>query len=678
MDPLVQEIGSRPVAFVDDALIDASKGLERRAHQLKKVSAGPVLRSTQAWEGAWTAPVGVAFDAGIGLWRMWYVSTSTRGVQIPGSRRGTLHLAVSADGLSWDKRPLGLCAIGADNNLCAWEDGSPVGGAVCVLDEPDDPDPAQRYKLVQYRPNYHLAYSADGLRWRPAQDWPVWSNGAGDGLEETCSFFRDPLSGKYRGYMRVWRRHQTIRKVALGESDDLRSWTGPRICWEAPPEMGVGAQIYGMHVHVDAGLYWGFPWVFFGDEPLEEELEQTIRLRLGWSRDGTNWHAMSPSTDVVPMGQRPTSFDWGMMIAGPIVMGEHENRLYYVGCNGAHSAQVNRRYDGAGSLRAVGMATWRRGGLVSLHAAGEGSLVTRRFVFRGRELRLNAAVAPGGSIVAALLDDSGNTIEPFTFDASDPFAGDAVDHALSWRGRNDLSHLQGQYVRLKLRLRKADLFTFRLHGEPERFAAPLGPPPVRCGRCAVAPTIDGRLDEGCWQDFTHSGVAADFVRFDRIEPAAVQTRALFTYDDRCLYIALECDEPAVERLAGKPGRDVDYAVEDCFEVRLSSPAHGFHVHQLMVSAVGGTTHNRFSKEAGELRPDIRLPWQVKTSAVTGRWVAEIAVPFSTLDTKPPGPGERWRLNIIRYRHTQGVDRSAWVCVFGSVHRSDLAGELLFC
>lgn len=674
MDPIVLDIGAQPQCFVDDAVVAASRGLERRVHSLVKAGAEPVLAASEPWEGDWTGPVAVHFDRQLGLWRMWYNSTGKRRMDLPALRRGTLHVAVSPDGVRWEKPPLGACDLGGGpNNLCVWEDGRPMTGAVTVFDEPGDPDPSRRYKLIWYGPNYYLAYSADGIRWRPAQRDPVWANGAGDGLEETAFFFRDPLAGKYRGHMRVWRRHQTIRKTGLGESDDLLTWTGPVINWEASPDYGLGAQMYGMHVHVDAGLYWAFPWIFYTAEPFDEALQYTMRFKLGWSRDGRAWNAIAPEQDMVPMGERGRSFDWGMMFSHcPAVLTETEGRLYYIGCDGIH--------DGSDRVRAVGLATWRRGGLVSLHAEQEGTLLTHHLLFRGQEIRINARTAAGGSIQAELLGDGGGMIKSHNFAASDAFQGDAQDHVLTWNGSGDLSRFYGQMILLRLRLRRADLFSFRIAGSKERFEMPLGPPPVRAGRCVEAPAIDGVLDETCWEDYNHSGVAADFVRYDRIEPVAVKTRALFTYDDRNLYIAVECNEPLSESLpALRAAGPVNYHKEECFEIRLSGPAHGcgLHYHQLFVTSTGGMEHNYFSKEAGDLRGYLRDPWQVKTSVVPGRWCAEIAVPFATLTTAAPAAGERWRLNIIRHRHAGGEDTSCWVCQFGSVHRTDLAGDLVF-
>ncbi|OGV62917.1 MAG: hypothetical protein A2498_04765 [Lentisphaerae bacterium RIFOXYC12_FULL_60_16] len=619
-------------------------------------------------------PVGVCFDPLSGDWKLWYASTRERRIPVPGSRGSTLHLAVSRDGIHWEKPGLGALNLqGQSTNVCVWEDGTPVGEAVTVLVDPDDPDPTRRYKLIRYVPNYYLAYSADGIRWRSAQTDPVWCNGAGDGLEETNFFFKDPLAGKFRGYMRVWRRHQTIRKIALGESDDMRRWTGPTILWEAAPHYGTGSQIYGMSVCVDAGIYWGFPWIFFTDEPLDESLRQTMRLRLAWSPDGRQWNALAPEQDIVSPGCRGRDFDWGMMFRPEMVLTPNENRIYYCGCNGLH--------DGSTPLRAVGMAHWQPGRLVGLKTDDEGILLTRRFLLRGEMLRLNARTGPGGVIRAELLDDNGHIIKGHGRADSDPFIGDGLDQRLTWRGESGLRHYTGRTVMLRLYLVQAEVFGFRQDGRKEAFSTERAAPPVQAGYCRKAPQIDGVLNEECWQDFTHSGVAADFVCFNCPEPAPVKTRALLTRDQDALYLAIECAEPLSDRLTmtRSPG-PVNYNREDCLELRFTTPAdrEGFYCQQFFVTVGGAMEHNRFSKEAGGLGGNIKDPWQAATGVVPGHWVAEVAIPFATFKTPSPAAGERWQMNIIRHRLTpEGYEASCWVSQLGSVHRTDLTGDLVF-
>lgn len=677
MDHPVLDIVDQPRTFVSDEVIAASAHVERCVHPMRKVSTQPLLVPDQPWEAEQVAPVSVVFDQALGRWRMWYTSigASLTGV-LPGGVTWPLHLAESADGLTWDKPALGACAVEGHpaNNLCVWEDGTPVAGACAVFDEPDDPDPSRRYKMMYYLPNYHLGYSADGVHWRPARREPVWPNGSGDGLEETHFFMRDPVTNRYRGYMRVWKRHQTIRTTSLGESDDLLTWTGPKIIWRAGPEFGVGAQIYGMTVYYDAGLYWGLPWMFYGDEPLDRALQQNIRFKLGYSHDGATWHALAPEQDALPMGE-PGAFDTAMTFTVcPVVRCGDRLRLYYAG--------TSRRHDDPGAAAfGIGLAEIRPGGFVAMRAGDvEGKLLTHRVLIRGDHLLINARTEADGHIAVELLDDRGQYLKGLTFAEADAFTGDSTSHVLTWSGRRDLRALRGQNVMLRFRMVRAELFTFAVGGEPEQFSLPLGPPPVRVGHCLTPPIIDGRLDDQCWQDFDRSGVAGDFVQFAQNVPATVKTRATLTRDDEHLYIAVDCEEP---KLSGTPGAE-DAAINpsssvsrDLIEFRFSAPGQGTFFSQLMVSPAGRQSHCFFSVEEGGGEILDHIDWEAKTAAAPGHWYVEMKVPFQALRTAPPAAGEHWQMNIIRHRQGDDERLTSWSCLFKSVHRNDRSGLLVF-
>lgn len=656
----VTEIGDQPVMFVDDAMLAASTGLTRQVHTWKKAVDGPLLQADQPWEKSPMSPAGVIYDAALKQWRMWY---------------GAGLLATSPDGVRWEKPSLGLHRqAGVPTNACVYEDGTPVRGCVVVFDNPAEPDPSKRFKMITYRPSYYLAWSADGLTWRPAQTDPVWANGAGDGLEETSFFLHEPRHDRYRGYMRVWQRHQTIRTVSLGESRDLVNWSGPKIIWEAMPHYGYGAQMYGMAVVHEGGLYWGLPWICYTDEPLDPALRQTIRFKLAWSRDGVAWKALAPEQDAVPLGA-PGAFDACMMLCHcPVVVLPDRLRLYYTAWNGPHDVP------GEGRKSAIGLAELRRCGFVSLRADAEGGLLTERFLFRGDSLRINARTSPGGSITAELLSDGGQVLKRFSAARADRFTGDAVDHTLTWDGSGDLSGFFGQNLMLRLTLVRAELFAFQAAGAPERFAAPIGPPPVLCrGVCVDPPVIDGRFDDTCWQDFNHTGVAAGFAQFQENIPATPKTRVAITRDAANLYLAIDCEEPLFDRLPETaPDGPLRYARDETVEVRLSAPGQGSFFNQLMVACTGATQHNWFSVEEGGSRNVAPVAWTARVDRIPGRWYAELAVPFAVLGTEPPRPGDRWMMNIIRHRHLDNPgDTSCWSCMFGGNHRNDRSGQLVF-
>jgi hypothetical protein len=96
-------------------------------------------------------------------YRMWYTGMDSE------SRR-LVCFALSSDGVEW-KPNLGLVEYlrGKQNNLVLLDGNSSMRGAIClVLYEPDDPNPARRFKMVREISPTEIvaAFSPDGLRWK--------------------------------------------------------------------------------------------------------------------------------------------------------------------------------------------------------------------------------------------------------------------------------------------------------------------------------------------------------------------------------------------------------------------------------------------------------------------------------------------------------------------------------
>ena len=118
-----------------------------------------------------------------GRFRMWYYALRAEGET---ARQGPVCYAESDDGLRWSRPGLGQVEIGGrrDNNAIALPDDSIEG--VNVLNDPDDPDPNRRYKMIYNPvtppvvPMIRTAVSADGIHWTAAPDFavPQWAEQA--------------------------------------------------------------------------------------------------------------------------------------------------------------------------------------------------------------------------------------------------------------------------------------------------------------------------------------------------------------------------------------------------------------------------------------------------------------------------------------------------------------------
>ncbi len=110
--------------------------------------------------------------------RLWYLA---RG-EIDGEPTPEqLCYAVSTDGVNWEKPELGLVEFNGSkrNNLLPFEaPGEPT--SCSVLYDPEDPDPARRFKMVTEDHPYYItaSYSHDGIHWKEGPNNPILKHNA--------------------------------------------------------------------------------------------------------------------------------------------------------------------------------------------------------------------------------------------------------------------------------------------------------------------------------------------------------------------------------------------------------------------------------------------------------------------------------------------------------------------
>jgi len=202
---------------------------------------------------------------------------------------------------------------------------------------------------------------------------------------------------------------------------------------------------------------------------------------------------------------------------------------------------------------------------------------------------------------------------------------------------------------------------------------------VRAGRLASAPEVDGALGGAAW------GAAGKAEGFTLAEaPAPEQTAAFAAYDDACLYVAFECQEPLMAEVAAQhTRRDSDVWLDDCVELFLRPrPGESFH---FIVNAAGGFYDARRALD-GVSTDDAKWDSQARWAAAKGAssWTVEVAIPFACLGGAPK-PGDVWGVNFCRSRVAGFVGRkynkdrqaSSWFPTFGAFANPPRFGELEF-
>jgi hypothetical protein len=235
--------------------------------------------------------------------RMWYLGGSSR----DGGRTLRVCYATSADGVQWEKPRLGLVEHNGStaNNLVAFGDGEMSFAALPVIHDPDDPDPARRYKCAfesgRYGNCLAVAFSSDGLRWTIPDFNPVAPM-----LEQTGLI---KFNGCYYVNGQGGRHFGSARKLVSFASYDFEHWTHATAMGfrrdALPPKAMETEWNAGEEVHLGAGL-WDRGNVLVGvydmwhGHPTGDRSFVTMDLGLVVSNDALHYREPLPDFKLVP------------------------------------------------------------------------------------------------------------------------------------------------------------------------------------------------------------------------------------------------------------------------------------------------------------------------------------------------------------------------------------------
>jgi hypothetical protein len=170
--------------------------------------------------------------------------------------------------------------------------------------------------------------------------------------------------------------------------------------------------------------------------------------------------------------------------------------------------------------------------------------------------------------------------------------------------------------------------------------------------------LDGQLTESVW---TKGNVAGDFItKIPREgQPATQKTEVRMVYDDKNIYIALQCWQSA-KILVNDLHRDFMMLDNDGVEVIFDT----FHDHRngfnFIVSPMGSVTDLQFTGDGTEGNTSWNGVWEAKTRIYDDRWTAELVIPFKTLRFAKAEQQE-WGVNFLR-RARYISEESCWAFV----------------
>jgi hypothetical protein len=207
-----------------------------------------------------------------------------------------------------------------------------------------------------------------------------------------------------------------------------------------------------------------------------------------------------------------------------------------------------------------------------------------------------------------------------------------------------------------------------------------------CYRAPSPPVIDGKLDDPAWKAAPWSEWFVD-IEGDKKPAPALRTRMKMLWDDDCLYIAAELEEPHVRATLTKHDSVIFH--DNDFEVFLDPDGDNHVYAELELNALNTTWDLLLTKpykdggraldawEITGLRTAVHVDGSLNDPRDRDRgWTVEIAWPWKglrelTRRPVPPRDGDQWRINFSRvewdtdivdgkYRKVPGRPEHNWV------------------
>ena len=455
--PETLSLGREKQLLIDDWAVAEIRSVQRVFHRPEKHPENPLIVPEMPWEGRAIYLFGGVERQADGRFRMWYFAADPT----PENRKNAhTCLALSEDGISWEKPELGICEHGGmrENNIVMAE-----SGPYSLIVDPEDERPEFRYKA-------HLRYdgtsgwsSPDGLRWT--------CHGVilPQSLDAT-SVHLDPVTRKYIASIKIGYKGRRYRGYA--ESDDFLHWSDTCPMMDVDELDDFGDQVYAMKIFRYESLYLGLAKIY------HVERDDTCDIQLAVSRNGRRWErpfrALRPpefaarDREWTPRPDEPQAQPF--LPTGPVGSWEYGNHdtagtppvrvgdelwFYYSGRARSHGGSLPEGVEWDGPLGAIGLATLRVDGFVGARGARDGGWVlTRPLVLEGKELYVNAD-AGGGEVVVEILDKEGGFLA-----RSVPLREDGARLRCAWEEREDLEEFARQTIRLRFHLAGVELYAF--------------------------------------------------------------------------------------------------------------------------------------------------------------------------------------------------------------------------
>jgi hypothetical protein len=228
--------------------------------------------------------------------------------------------ATSKDGINWEKPNLGLVEFNGskDNNIVDFPEPL-LWSTAAVLYDPEDPDPARRFKLAyeggsEENPNnvFRVAFSPDGLHWTPSPKNPVGPMVEMAGITKHRGLYYVSAQNPFLAHRPVF-----TRRMVTYVSKDFETWSSSgAVTIDPGPDVRGPSTEDDRHqyseIHCGAGL-WNRGNVIVGihgmwqGHPTGDRRLTSIDLGLVLSHDAIHFHEPVPGFRIIPAREQPES-----------------------------------------------------------------------------------------------------------------------------------------------------------------------------------------------------------------------------------------------------------------------------------------------------------------------------------------------------------------------------------
>ncbi len=202
---------------------------------------------------------------------------------------------------------------------------------------------------------------------------------------------------------------------------------------------------------------------------------------------------------------------------------------------------------------------------------------------------------------------------------------------------------------------------------------------ARAAPLRARPRVDGELDEPAW------GGAVPLARFYRClwkmraHALDEETEVYLGHRDNYLYVGVRTHEPEPQGLVAETTEPDDPRLtrDECIEIFLDTKHDLTSYYYLAVNSSGtvADAHNDGSSRSGDYGWDGGIV--AATATGEAHWTLELEIPVHRLEPPRVRAGDVWGLNVARVHGAHPGPYAQWAPTYGTAHRPDRFGFLLF-